>query len=81
MGLRRNGDSGANTNNLLIGAKQLGIGYEEANDYLDSTFETLRQQWDLLAIDKGQAPLELPLFVLPPRAERISALDWRRVLN
>ena len=81
MGLRRNGDAGANTNNLLVGAKQLGIGYEEANDYLDSTFETLRQQWDLLAIDKGQAPLELPLFVLPPRAERISALDWRQVRN
>ena len=35
MGLRRNGDAGANTNNLLVGAKQLGIGYEEANDYLD----------------------------------------------
>lgn len=79
MGLRRNGDAGATADNLLIGAKQLGIAYAEANDYLDATFETIRQQWSQLAIDQGREPLAPPMFALPPRAARLSEMDVKRV--
>jgi serine/threonine-protein kinase HipA len=79
MGLRRNGDAGATADNLLIGAKQLGIDYAQANDYLDATFETIRQKWDLLATAQGQKPLAPPLFELPPRAVRLSEADLKRV--
>ena len=79
MGLRRNGDAGATADNLLIGAKQLGIAYAEANDYLDSAFETIRKSWEPLAMEQGREPLARPLFELPPRAGRLSELDLKRV--
>ena len=79
MGLRRNGDAGATADNLLIGAKQLGIAYAEANDYLDAAFETIRKMWDPLAMEQGREPLARPLFELPPRAGRLSAADLKRV--
>ena len=79
MGLRRNGDAGATADNLLIGAKQLGIDYAEANDYLDATFETIQQKWDQLAIDQGRQPLALPLFELPSRAARLKEAHLKRV--
>lgn len=64
MGLRRNGDA---ADDLLIGAKQPGIDYAQANDYLDATFETIRQEWDLLATAQGRKPLAPPLFERPPK--------------
>lgn len=79
MGLRRNGDASATADNLLIGAKQLGIDYAQANDYLDATFATIRQKWDQLAIDQGREPLALPLFELPARAARLSEADLKRI--
>ncbi|WP_196250258.1 type II toxin-antitoxin system HipA family toxin [Comamonas testosteroni] len=79
MGLRRSGDAGVTADNMLVGAKQLGITYAEANDYLDFAYETIRDTWDTVAVSVGQKPLEPPLFKLPPRAERISEGDWKRV--
>ena len=79
MGLRRNGDAGATVENLLIGAKQLGVDYTQANDFLDATFEMIRQNWDQLAIDQGQEPLSTPLFELAPRAARLSEADLKRI--
>lgn len=79
MGLRRNGDASATADNLLIAAKQLGMAYAQANDYLDTTFETIRQRWDGLAVEQEQEPLARPLFELPPRSARISESDWKRV--
>jgi len=79
MGLRRNGDAGATMDNLLVGAKQLGIDYAQANDYIDVTFEAIRQKWNQLAIDQGQEPLALPLFEPPPRAARLSEADLKRI--
>lgn len=73
------GDSAATADNLLIGAKQLGIAYAEANDYLDAAFETIRRKWDQLAIDQGREPLVRPLFELPPRAGRLSEAELKRV--
>lgn len=46
MDLRRNGDASATVDNLLIGAKQIGIRYAEANDYLNASFDTILQNWD-----------------------------------
>lgn len=78
MGLRRSGDAGVTADNMLVGAKQLGITYAEANDYLDFAFEMIRDRWDSMAVSVGQKPLDPPLFKLPPRAERISEADWKR---
>ncbi|WP_312565565.1 type II toxin-antitoxin system HipA family toxin [Comamonas sp.] len=79
MGLRRNGDAGATVENLLIGAKQLGVDYAQANEFLDATFETIRQNWHHLALDQGQEPLSPPLFELAPRTARLSEIDLKRI--
>lgn len=79
MGLRRNGDAGATVENLLVAAKQLGVGYIAANDYLDTTFETIKDKWDQLAIGQGREPLNPPLFQLPSRASRLSEADLKRI--
>lgn len=73
MGVLRNGDAAATADNLLLASKDLGVDYDQANDYLDQSFATLHSRWDALAHEVGQPPLAAPLFVLPPRAERISA--------
>lgn len=79
MGLRRNGDAGASVDNLLIAAKQLGVDYAQANDFLDATFETIQNNWNQLAIGQGQDPLNQPLFKLEPRSARLSEADLKRI--
>lgn len=79
MGLRRNGDAGATVDNMLIGAKQLGIEYAEANDYLDFAFETIHQKWDQVALQVGREPLARPLFELAPRSQRLSEKELKKI--
>lgn len=71
-GLLRSGEAGANADVLLLCAKELDVGYDYANDYLDATYALIREQWNRLAESVDQRPLQLPLFELPPRSERLS---------
>lgn len=71
-GLLRSGEAGATADVLLLCAKELDVDYDYANDYLDATFTLIRDQWDSLAETVGQQPLQLPLFELPPRNDRLS---------
>ena len=79
MGLRRNGDASASANNLLVGAKQLGVPYATANEYMDTAFDVIRANWELIATQVGCAPLAPPLFVLPPQSERLSEADLKSI--
>lgn len=79
MGLLRNGDASATADNLLIAAKQLGVNFTQANDYLDSTYETIHKSWTQLAIEQGREPLAPPLYKLPPRSERLSEAELKRI--
>ncbi|GGH52443.1 hypothetical protein GCM10010975_07060 [Comamonas phosphati] len=78
MGLLRNGDAGANADNLLLAARQFGIGYGEANDYLDNAYQLIHEKWGGLAKDAGETPLAPPLFKLPVRPERMPEPVWQK---
>lgn len=78
MGLLRNGNAGATADNLLLAAKQFGLGFEEANDYLDRSFQLIHEQWGMLAKDVGEKPLLPPLFVLPAKKDRLSEALWSK---
>ncbi len=79
MGLLRNGAAGASVDNLLLAAKQFGVDYSAANDYLDSTFVLIHDQWSSLAKDLGEKPLAPPAFKLPARCERMLEPVWRKM--
>ncbi|WP_280188948.1 type II toxin-antitoxin system HipA family toxin [Delftia sp. PS-11] len=78
MGVLRNGDAAATADHLLRAARQFGLDYQMANDYLDSTWQLIHDRWARLAQDVGTQPLERPLFDLPPRTQRISESAWRK---
>lgn len=76
MGILRNGVAAATADNLLLAAKQFGLDYQTANDYLDSTCQAIHDRWSPLAQEAGAVPLEAPLFALPPRRARMSQQEW-----
>lgn len=78
MGMLRNGAAAATADNLLLAARQFGLDYHAANDFLDSTYQTIQNQWSMLAESVDAAPLERPRFKLPPRQERVSEQVWKR---
>jgi len=78
MGLLRNGDAGATADNLLLAARQFGLDYAAANDYLDTTYETIHGQWNALGQALGETPLAPPAFTLPPRQARVPERDWKK---
>ena len=72
MGILPNGNAGADARTLLLASKLFDLSYEDANSYLETTFAAIHDQWDTLAREVGQNPLQKPLFELPALAERPS---------
>ncbi|MNV45026.1 hypothetical protein D3C71_1368100 [compost metagenome] len=77
MGVLRNGEAGATADNLLVAAKQFGLDYGIANDFLDHAHQVIHDSWDRLAQEAGAEAIAPPAFVLPPRAQRISMGVWK----
>lgn len=78
MGVLRNGAAAATADHLLLAARQFGLDYAVANDYLDSAWQTIHDRWNSLAQDVGEQPLERPRFELPSRPARMSEHAWRK---
>lgn len=77
MGVLRNGEAGATADNLLLAAKQFGLDYGIANDFLDHAYQMIHDSWDRLAQEAGAEAIVPSAFVLPPRAQRISVGVWK----
>lgn len=78
MAVLRDGSAEASADALLKAAKEFGVSYEEANEYLDRTYDLIQHRWVPLAEEVNQKPLAPPLFELPPTDQRISKNEWMK---
>jgi hypothetical protein len=60
MGVLRNGEAGATADNLLVAAKQFGLDYGIANDFLDHAYQMIHDSWDRLAQEAGAEAIAPP---------------------